>query len=421
MKAPSEETRLAPAQKMADRSAMGMGIGCRARRESAIGGLGWLALLLVSFSPARAELSYFGVNLTGAEYGTNAYPGTYNTDYTYPTFSEVGYFMSKGMNTFRVPFAWERMQPTASGPLDTVGIQSQISLMDTFVNYATAQGASVILDPHNFGAYYGEVIGAQNSSVTAANFANLWSQLATHYKSNDRVIFNLMNEPVGLNDAARPGGTTEAWLGSANAAIGAIRNAGASNLILVPGNGYTGAASWSQTYYGTSNADTMGGVYDPENHFAYEVHLYLDANASGQYLDGMGQPTSVVSPTIGSERLVDFTNWLRANNAQGFLGEFGVPSDAMSLAAMDDMLNFVDANADVWSGWTYWAAGPWNQDFLSIEPDGNGDKPQLAILEDHIAAVPEPGTVWLMAAGLSLVALCGTTRRRALAVTDDAT
>jgi endoglucanase len=73
--------------------------------------LAWAALC---FS-AKADLTYTGVNLTGPEYGEGIYPGVDGTNYTYPTTTEVDYFMGKGMNTFRVPFAWERMQPTALG------------------------------------------------------------------------------------------------------------------------------------------------------------------------------------------------------------------------------------------------------------------------------------------------------------------
>ena len=37
----------------------------------------------------------FGVNLSGAEWG-NRYTGTFGTDYTYPTASELDYYKSKG-------------------------------------------------------------------------------------------------------------------------------------------------------------------------------------------------------------------------------------------------------------------------------------------------------------------------------------
>ena len=74
---------------------------------------------------------------------------------------------------------------------------------------------------------------------------------------------------------------TEQWLGAANAAIAAIRKAGAHNLILVPGNSWTGAHSWLDDWYGGPNGVWMLKVRDPQDHYAFEVHQYLDADSSG--------------------------------------------------------------------------------------------------------------------------------------------
>mgnify|MGYP001398412061 CR=1 FL=1 len=46
-------------------------------------------------------------------------------------------------------------------------------------------------------------------------FTDLWVRLAEHYKSNPRVMFGLMNEPVGSNM------TAQTWLASSQAAINA--------------------------------------------------------------------------------------------------------------------------------------------------------------------------------------------------------
>ena len=60
-----------------------------------------------------------GVNLAGAEFGSNV-PGTFGTDYTYPTHAEIDYYASKGMSVIRLPFLWERVQHTKNGALDAV-------------------------------------------------------------------------------------------------------------------------------------------------------------------------------------------------------------------------------------------------------------------------------------------------------------
>jgi endoglucanase len=110
--------------------------------------------------------------------------------------------------------------------------------------------------------------------VTAAHFADFWSKLSSHYKSNSKIIFGIMNEPNEMQ--------TETWLADANAAIAAIRNTGATNLLLVPGNSWTGGQSWAQDWYGTSNAQVMQNVVDPLDNYFYDIHQYLDENYSGQ-------------------------------------------------------------------------------------------------------------------------------------------
>ncbi len=313
-----------------------------------------------------ASVPYVGVNLAGAEFGDHTLPGTFGKDYIYPTDAEVDYFMGKGMNIFRLPFRWERLQQQQFANFDA----NELARIDNFVSYATSKGATVLLDPHNYARYYGGLIG---QDLPASAFADFWSKLATLYKSNNRVIFGLMNEPHDM--------PTELWRDDANTAIQAIRNTGATNLILVPGNAWTGAHSWNQSWYGTSNATVMLTITDPGNNYAFEVHQYLDIGFSGT-------TEQCVSTTIGAEKLAEITAWLKQNGKRGFLGEFsGGPNDTC-YNALDNMVSYIDNNADVWLGWTYWAAGPWWGDLVSLEPIGGVDRPQMAVLSKHIGSTP---------------------------------
>jgi endoglucanase len=373
-----------------------------------LAGSGTVALAVlgsVALWPAagHAQVLYTGTNLAGAEFGSTVLPGTFGTNYTYPTTAEVDYFVGKGMNTFRLPFRWERLQPAQNSAFNA----AELNRLNAFVTYATSKGANVILDPHNFARYYPNPNNTQSdpatviggSAVPNAAFADFWSRLATTYRGNGRVIFNLMNEPNSM--------PTEQWVAAANAAIGAIRSAGAGNLILVPGNAYTGAWTWGSNFYGTPNATAMLNVVDPGNNFAFDVHQYLDS-------DGSGSHSTIANndPTIGAQRLAGFTQWLHANNRRGFLGEFAVAGSTIGTGpgligdeAIQNMLNHVAANSDVWLGWTWWAAGPWwptNYMFL-LDPANGQDKPQMAVLQPYFAAVPEPGALAL--AGVAFVGL----------------
>jgi endoglucanase len=179
-----------------------------------------------------------------------------------------------------------------------------------------------------------------------------------------------MNEPHDM--------PTEAWVDDANASLAAIRAAGATNLVLVPGNAWDGAHAWTDNDYGTPNAVAMLSVVDPGDNYAFEVHQYLDANFSG---DG----PECVSTTIGSTSMVAFTGWLRDNGLRGFLGELGAPFTPICAAAIEDQLAYTEANSDVYLGWMWWSAGPWWGNYaLSIEPQGGVDRPMMAVLAKHL-------------------------------------
>ncbi len=327
-----------------------------------------------------ALVDYTGVNLSGAEFGESQLPGSYGSHYIYPNAAEIDYYVDKGMNLFRIPFRWERLQRTLSAPLDA----TELARLDAVVAFATASGAHVILDPHNYARYQGNLVGSP--SVPYSAFADFWSRLAAKYKNNPRVMFGLMNEPHSM--------PTEQWVVAANAAIAAIRAAGAGNLILVPGNAWTGAHSWSDSWYGTANAVAMQSIVDPADNFAFEVHQYLDGDSSGT-------SAAVASPTIGSQRLASFTQWLRAHGYKGLLGEFAVASSSIGSGgsqigdeALHDMLGHLDANDDVWLGWTWWAGGPWWGDYMfTLDPlnlalPNEADRPQMSVMQPHV--LPEP-------------------------------
>ena len=302
-----------------------------------------------------------GVNLAGAEFGTpNHVPGVFGTDYIYPTHTEIDYYAAKGMSVVRLPFLWERLQHSENGPLDG----AELARLDDVVSYTTGKGLKIEIEPHNYGYGFGALIGSAQTPNAA--FADLWGKLAFHYQSNPSVIFGLMNEPHDQSASV--------WLGSANAAIAAIRAAGASQEILVPGSYWDGAWTWTTS----DNAAVIGtGVQDPAHNFAFEVHQYLDA-------DGSGTHAGVVSAEIGVERLTAITQWAEATNHRLFLGEVGVATDQTSLTALDRMLSYMQQHTNVWQGVTYWAGGPWWGDYMfSIEPQNGVDKPQMAILMER--------------------------------------
>lgn len=331
-----------------------------------------LAMMILAAQPALSATACFrGVNLAGAEFGEIG--GKVETAYTWPTANTLDYFAGKGFNTIRLPFLWERLQPRLKGKFDA----AELKRLQETVALIKARDMRVILDPHNYGRYHGEIIGSRKVPNDA--FANFWQQLAALYANDEMVVFGLMNEPHTMPVAQ--------WVEAANAATAAIRGeAKANNLILVPGTAWSGAHSWQTAIDGEPNAIALGKYVDPARNFAFEVHQYFDDDFSGKKGDCARAEDAVVA-------VQSFTDWLKANGHRGMLGEFGVPYDqeacAVSLKAMVDV---IEANKDVWTGWAYWAAGDWwpEDEALNIQPTEDGDRPQLQALlpalQDHSPA-----------------------------------
>ena len=324
-------------------------------------------LAVCAVQPAGAadtSLQYTGVNIAGGEFGADSLPGTYAKDYIYPDPNTIAYFAAKGMNIIRVPVLWERLQHQLEGDLDS----AEMERLDAIINYAASKRMQVILDVHNYAAYRGSRIGTKN--IPTGALGDLWRRIAERYKDNKSVVFGLMNEPHDL--------PTETWLEAANIAIAEIRRSGAENLILVPGNGWSSARSWTEGDYGTPNGEVMLNVEDPANNLVYEVHQYLNADWTGTTADCQ-------SADIGISTLTPVTKWARQHGKRIFLGEIGVGPGRTCLDALDRLIGFVNGNSDVWFGWTYWAGGAWwSADyFTSVQPLGGRDRPQMAILEKY--------------------------------------
>jgi endoglucanase len=305
-----------------------------------------------------------GVNLAGGDFGPEGvFEGTYGKDYEYPDAAVAAPFRAAGMNTVRLPIRWERIQKAPFAPLDP----TEMARIDAMVA-GMAGFEAIILDVHNYAKY--RDVRLTGDARSSAMLADLWERLARRYKGNAHIAFGLMNEPVDVPAAD--------WARIAAASTRAIRATGARNLILVPGTNWTGAHSWTSGGAG-SNAAALAGFRDPGDHFAFELHQYFDWNSSGSN-------ETCVTPGVAVGRLEAATQWLRAQHAQGLLGEFGVARNPACLAVLERVMDYVDRNSDVWLGWTAWAGGGWWGDYaftLQPAPDGT-PRPQMTVLGRHV-------------------------------------
>lgn len=299
--------------------------------------------------------------MAGGEFGEGR--GVHGTDYIYPApgdsaNGDLSVWQSAGLNTYRLPFWWERLQPASRAELDA----AELALLRTTVQAYSAYG-HVILDLHNFGRYGGGVV---TGPQPANDLADFWVRLLGAMPDSDRIIVGLMNEPHDIDAAT--------WAAEAQRAVSAIRAAGHSNLILVPGTNWSGAHSWNDG--SPSNATALASLRDPLNNLAFEAHQYLDSNSAGH-------SEQCVGPDEAVARLQPFTAWLKQTGHRGFLGELGASPAPACVASLEAMLDHIDANSE-YIGWTYWASGPWwPDDYPFLVRNDGGAYPQLDRLKDH--------------------------------------
>jgi endoglucanase len=287
-------------------------------------------------------------------------------DTNYPTYDtrDIDYFASKHVGAFRFLFSWEGMQSTLNGPIPAAANGNYKIYFDNYkrvVDYATGMGIQVIVQPWQSDAgggaggarWRGDLVGSL--AVPTSAFADFWSKMATVFKDNPLVSYGLVNEPNNMS--------TMSWFMSAQAAITAIRAAGSTQRIYVPGNGYTAASSWTQNFYdaaatkranayGWLNANGVGQpLLDPASNIVAEVHCYLDPDAAGS-------STDVVSTTIARERLAVAVDEAAAHGYKVYLGEIGMyAGNPVAAAAWADFIDYVDTHSATLVGYTWWAGG----------------------------------------------------------------
>ncbi|THV15785.1 glycoside hydrolase family 5 protein [Rhizobium rhizophilum] len=324
-----------------------------------------------SGNAASADLCFRGLNLSGAEYGE--LDGVEGVNFIYPSTSTVNFFADKGFDSVRLPFKWERLQPRLGGAFD----QTELERLKASVNGLRGKGLTVVLDPHNYAYYSGQMIGS--AAVPTRQFAQFWIRLAAEFANEDGIAFGLMNEPHDIAPAV--------WLDAVNRAIAGIRAVGARNLVLVPGTHWSGVVSWPEDFGRGSNATTMLGVVDPIDNYAFEVHQYMDKDLSGTN-------EACVNADLAVDGIVKLSEWLRTHDKRAFLGEFGGSKDADCLAGLTRMMDQMAEDSDVWLGWTYWAGGDWwsPDEGNNIQPTEAGDRAQLSVLLPALEpAAADPG------------------------------
>nr|OQO27363.1 hypothetical protein B0A51_05068 [Rachicladosporium sp. CCFEE 5018] len=308
---------------------------------------------------SSGKVQYAGVNIAGFDFGCGT-DGTCNTATNVNPGSsgiaQMKHFVTDdGLNAFRLPVGWQYLvNNQLGGTLNSANLANY----DNLVQGCLSSGAALcIVDIHNYARWNGGIIG--QGGPTNAQFASLWSQLATKYKGNTKIAFGLMNEPHDLNVAT--------WAQSVQAAVTAIRQAGATgNKILLPGSDYTSAAQFISNGSGPDLL-AVKNLDGSTTNLIFDVHKYLDSDNSGTHTNCVTDNAAAFQ-TLG--------NWLRTNKRQAILSETGGgPNDSSCLQYVCSQLDVLNSYSDVYLGWTGWSAGAFDSTYtLTLTPTLSGGK-----------------------------------------------
>ncbi len=299
--------------------------------------------------PTATLLDLRGMNLAGGgtDWTTWGSAGPLNgTHYLFIDTATVDKLILAGANTFRLLFTWEAIQSAPFGNISAPNGNFAIygNYIWGLVNHITSHGCKVVLDIHGdrdagFAAYKDCKVGTLYNGYDVSNMlADLWRQIAAKYKGNTSVMYGVTNEPHDI--------AATTWYACAQKVINAIRGTGALQTIWMPGIDWTGAGSWM-----THNA-TAWNLTDTIGNLGAQVHLYFDSNSGGG-------TTGIVSESIGVDRCKAVTTWARSKGLKLLLAEVGLSaSNSLAAVAWSNLHGFLLANRDVWSGFTFWAAGP---------------------------------------------------------------
>ena len=271
--------------------------------------------------------------------------------------SSFDWAIKNDMRLIRLPITWERLS-TDNQTLNGLCVDT----LDKIFSRAKNSKLKFIIDIHNNDHH----ISLNGEPATTAMVAHLWSLIAEKWGAYDNVLFELYNEPTNDIPIAD-------WIAIVEASVGAIRDTGATNKILVDGinytNVYNGNGSWVE-----KNGDLVVAVkaladsYENPN-IAFSIHQYFDADSSGTAdYSGTAPGNGGDVPALWTA-FDELTDLLSSNGFEAYLTETNILKDDVKLCTdtdtgteaaptdygtMKTLVDTMKARPDVWKGLCVW-------------------------------------------------------------------
>lgn len=356
---------------------------------------------------------------SGGEFTADAdhLPGTYNTDYHYDSDASFEFLASRGHKIIRLPFRWERIQPTRNAALDS----TELTRITNVATSIESWGMRVVLDVHNYARYINSTAngGAElvlGSTLPVSDLVDLWTRLSTAFKNNAAIYaYGLMNEPHDLSPD--PGdltgsvrydwndGTTQGWTGDSATATnvsnklrltatatdgyfnfrkddaGTLAGSATGSVLRMKvtlGAGISGTwvmkPQWQNQAYSWKNADTIYYQRTDTGEWVSNLVANVEVEVTAIYTtDPISSPRAFAIQVESNNATAGTVSADIDDFAQGSLNSFKTAAQVWE-SASQDLVDAIRANGDTkrimvsgydWSGAQIWSTThptPWITD-----------------------------------------------------------
>ena len=255
-----------------------------------------------------------------------------------------------------------------------------LSMLDQVVQEANSAGLYVVLDLHDdlkAGSPYGD-----NADLPKTEDIPFWQAIATHYKNNPAVMFDLYNEPS--EPSWTVWATGGAVIGGANIVgfqdlITAVRGTGARQIIVVE----PGSAGGNNQGWKTFPSSTLT---DPN--IVYSLHEYQNVTFTAQQLDTLWGPILYHHPIYYGE-------WALLPNGYGQSGKDFCKNivHAQADQVVTNFMSYMDSRAASFTAWeftpyhliqNYTNFAPTTLDIPWVCGDPNGQAGMGTMVKQHL-------------------------------------
>jgi endoglucanase len=286
------------------------------------------------------DRNLYGVNRSGGEFACiKNRDGIWNGPMDQESVSAMRTWK---IRTVRVPLNEECWLGTTSNPVPEYSGAAYQNEVKRYVGLLIENGITPVVELHwTYGDYSGNSSGCpdvasicQKPMPDAQYTPAFWTSVATTFKGNDAIIFDLFNEPY---PERATGAATSAWkcwrdggtcpgigyqVAGFQSLVDAVRATGATNVLMLGGIAYSNDLTQWLTYRPT----------DPLNNVIAMAHVYnFNACASTSCWDSQFAPVAAQVPLV--------------------LGEIGENDCAHSF--IDGLMNWADAHRAGYLGWTW--------------------------------------------------------------------